>query len=402
VGRVGSRPLWTTVVAVTALLVACPLPAMADPPQTPVLGISELKFGALDHDTPGLWSGFAAERQAVDANLEVLFLPWAHTFGGYLRPAIGATINFNGDTSKAYADLRWDTETASGLFFALGMGAAVHNGEINLTDPSRKALGSPVLFHPSAELGYRWDGINSLSIFADHMSNGFTQRYNEGMDTVGIRYGRRLAPIMSDAPIAEHPVANFSGPYVGAFAGYQYERADWYQYDAANWSTLPPVAVTQTSLVWGAYAGYNLQSGKGIFGIEADASPTKRNLGMGCDVGGISCQMDIGGVYSVRARFGWAFDNVMVYGSGGVALTPWASSVINLTTSQRLDHASGLNYGVAVGAGIEYKPLQHLGVRAEVMHYGVAGWDLNLPTAGMTSNQFQSLVGRIGITWYIQ
>ena len=401
-GRVGSPPLWTTVVAVTALLVACPLPAMADPPQTPVLGISELKFGALDHDTPGLWSGFAAERQAVDANLEVLFLPWAHTFGGYLRPAIGATINFNGDTSKAYADLRWETETASGLFFALGMGAAVHNGEINLTDPSRKALGSPVLFHPSAELGYRWDGINSLSIFADHMSNGFTQRYNEGMDTVGIRYGRRLAPIMSDAPIAEHPVANFSGPYVGAFAGYQYERADWYQYDAANWSTLPPVAVTQTSLVWGAYAGYNLQSGKGIFGIEADASPTKRNLGMGCDVGGISCQMDIGGVYSVRARFGWAFDNVMVYGSGGVALTPWASSVINLTTSQRLDHASGLNYGVAVGAGIEYKPLQHLGVRAEVMHYGVAGWDLNLPTAGTTSNQFQSLVGRIGITWYIQ
>ena len=123
---------------------------------------------------------------------------------------------------------------------------------------------------------------------------------------------------------------------------------------------------------------------------------------MGCDVGGISCQMDIGGVYSVRARFGWAFDNVMVYGSGGVALTPWASSVINLTTSQRLDHASGLNYGVAVGAGIEYKPLQHLGVRAEVMHYGVAGWDLNLPTAGTTSNQFQSLVGRIGITWYIQ
>ena len=401
-GQVGSRPLWTTVVAVTALLVACPLPAMADPPQTPVLGISELKFGALDHDTPGLWSGFAAERQAVDANLEVLFLPWAHTFGGYLRPAIGATINFNGDTSKAYADLRWETETASGLFFALGMGAAVHNGEINLTDPSRKALGSPVLFHPSAELGYRWDGINSLSIFADHMSNGFTQRYNEGMDTVGIRYGRRLAPIVSDAPIAEQPVANFSGPYVGAFAGYQYERADWYQYDAANWSKLPPVAVTQTSLVWGAYAGYNLQSGKGIFGIEADASPAKRNLGMGCDVGGISCQMDIGGVYSVRARFGWAFDNVMVYGSGGVALTPWASSVINLTTSQRLDHASGLNYGVAVGAGIEYKPLQHLGVRAEVMHYGVAGWDLNLPTAGTTSNQFQSLVGRIGITWYIQ
>jgi lipid A 3-O-deacylase len=392
VGRIGIRPQWTAVVAVTALLVACPLPAMADPPDTPVLGISELKLGALDHDTPGLWSGFGVEGQSVDANAEVLFLPWAYTFGGYLRPAIGATINFNGDTSKAYADLRWEAEAASGVFFALGMGAAVHNGEINLVDPSRKALGAPVLFHPSAELGYRWDGVNSISFFADHMSNGFTQRYNDGMDTVGIRYGRRLAPIVT--PVAEVPVANFSGPYVGALAGYQYETADWY--------TSPSVGAAQSSLAWGAYAGYNLQSGKGIFGVEADASPAKRNLGIGCDVGGISCQMDISGVYSVRARFGWVFDNVMVYGSGGVALTPWDSSVVNLATSQRFDQASGLNYGVAVGGGIEYKPFQHLGVRTEFMHYGVAGWDLNLPTAGLTSNQFQSYVGRVGITLYIQ
>ena len=400
-GGVGIRSLRTVVVAVTAVLIACQLPAVADPADPPALGVSELKLGALDHDTPGLWSGFGVERQSVDANIEVLFRPWAYTFGGYLRPAIGATINFNGDTSKAYADLRWETETASGVFFALGMGAAVHNGQIDFSDPVQKALGSPVLFHPSAELGYRWDGVNSISIFADHMSNGFTQRYNEGMDTVGIRYGRRLSPIESDAPVAEVPVSSFSGPYVGAYAGYQYERADWYQYESANWSTFPPVSVAQSSFAWGAYAGYNLQSDKGIFGIEADASPAKRNLGVGCDVGGVSCGMEISGVYSVRARFGWVFNNVMVYGTGGVALTPWASNVVNSATFQRLDQASGLNYGVAVGAGIEYKPFQNFGVRVEVMHYGVAGWDLDLPTAGTTANQLQSYAGRVGITWYI-
>jgi lipid A 3-O-deacylase len=393
VGRVNVRPLWTVVGVVTGLPVAFALPTMADPPGTPILGISELKFGALDHDTPGLWSGFGVERQSLDANVEVLFLPWAYTFGGYLRPAIGATINFNGDTSKAYADLRWEAEAASGVFFALGMGAALHNGQIDLTDPTRKALGSPVLFHPSAELGYRWDGVNSISIFADHISNGFTKRYNEGMDTVGIRYGRRLAPIVSDAPVAEVPVPKFSGPYVGAFAGAQYETSDWY--------SSPPVGAARSSLAWGAYAGYNLQSGKGIFSIEVDASPAKRNMGVGCDVG-VSCHMDINGIYSVRARFGWIFENVMVYGSGGVALTPWESSTVNPASFQRFDQASGLNYGVALGAGIEYKPLPNLGVRAEVMHYGVAGWDLNLPAAGTTANQFQSYVGRIGMTWYIQ
>jgi opacity protein-like surface antigen len=394
VGRVSIGTLLMVVGAVMGLPIACALPAAADPREDPIFGISELKFGALDHDTPGLWSGFGVERQSVDANIEVLFLPWAYTFGGYLRPAVGATINFNGDTSKAYADLRWETESASGVFLALGMGAAVHNGEINLTDPARKALGSPVLFHPSAEVGYRWDGVNSLSIFADHMSNGFTQRYNEGMDTVGVRYGRRLGPIVSDTPAAEVSIANFSGPYVGAFAGYQYETADWY--------TVPPVGAALRSFAWGAYAGYNVQSGKGIFGLEVDGSPAKRNVGVGCEVGGISCQMEISGVYSVRARFGWVVSNLMVYGTGGVALAPWQSSVVNLTTSQRFDQAGGLNYGVAVGAGIEYKLLPNLGVRAEVMHYGVAGWDLNLPTAGTTADQFQSYVGRVGITLYLQ
>jgi opacity protein-like surface antigen len=112
--------------------------------------------------------------------------------------------------------------------------------------------------------------------------------------------------------------------------------------------------------------------------------------------------MDLSGVYSARARFGWVIGSVMIYGSGGVAMTPWDSSVLNLATSQKLDQARGLNYGVAVGAGIEYKPTQNLGVRAELEHYGVAGWDLNLPTAGSTANQFQSYVARFGITWYFK
>ena len=385
---------WVVLGTFAALVLARPLPAIADPPERPLLGISELKVGALYHDVPGLWSGFGVERPAADANFEVLFAPWARTFGGYLRPAIGATVNFNGDTSKAYADLRWEAETASGVFFAIGMGAAIHNGDLSPADDFHKALGSRVLFHPSAEIGYRFDGVNSISIFADHVSNGFTQRYNEGMDTVGIRYGRKLAPVPTGVPSVNVPVGDFSGLYVGAFAGYQYETADWY--------APTPTNSAHSSFAWGGYTGYNWQSGKGIFGLELDASPAKRSFAADCDAPGISCRMDLRGVYSARARFGWIVDRVMVYGSGGVAMTPWDSSVLNLATSQKLDQASGLNYGVAVGAGIEYKPTQSLGVRAELEHYGVAGWDLKLPTAGITANQFQSYVARVGITWYFK
>jgi opacity protein-like surface antigen len=110
--------------------------------------------------------------------------------------------------------------------------------------------------------------------------------------------------------------------------------------------------------------------------------------------------MDITGIYSVRARFGWVMGNGMIYGSGGVALTPWDSSVVNLATSQRIDHVTGVNSGVAVSAGYEYKLGPSLGVRAEALHYGLPGWDLVLPGAGPTSNRLQSTVGRVGITWY--
>src|ERR1700682_6174925 len=107
--------MWTVFGAATVLALAPPLPSMADPPGTPIFGISELKFGALYHDPPGLWSGFSVERPTADANFEVLLAPWARTFGGYLRPAIGTSVHFIGGTSKAYADMRWETETPSGL-----------------------------------------------------------------------------------------------------------------------------------------------------------------------------------------------------------------------------------------------------------------------------------------------
>jgi lipid A 3-O-deacylase len=392
VGRIEPGLLGKVFGTAAAVVLLWPLPVRADPPETPILGISEIKLGALYHDVPGLWSGFSLEKPAADANFEVLFGPWAYTFGGYLRPAIGATVNFNGDTSKAYADLRWEAETASGVFFALGIGAAFHNGELEPVDSVHKALGSAVLFHPSAEIGYRWDGVNSISIFADHMSNGFTTRYNEGLDTVGIRYGRRFGAIAAPAPVEDVPVANFSGLYVGAFAGYQHEFVDWF---AAT-----SISSVQNSAAWGGYAGYNWQSGKGIFGVEIDASPATRAFTAGCDLPGTSCRAEIRGVYSARARFGWVIDNVMIYGTGGVALAPWDSSVLDLATAQKLDRASGVNYGVAVGAGIEYKPFERLGVRAEIMHYGIDGWDLTLPGGATAASQFQSYVGRVGVTWY--
>jgi len=367
-------------------------PAAADPGDLPALfAVSEIKIGALDHDTPGLWSGFSLERAAVDGNVEILFAPWARTFGGYLRPAIGATVSFNGDTSKAYADLRWEIEAPSGVFFAVGLGAAIHDGHLGADAPDRKALGAPVLFHPSAEIGYRFDGANSISIFADHISNGFTRRNNEGMDTIGIRLGHRFGPLVAREP-ADAAIADFSGLYIGAAGGYRFDGADWLAASVAS--------ATTSGISYAGFAGYSWQSGQGMFGVEVDASPLESSLRAACIGPTIACQMDVHGLYSVRSRFGWVIDQAMIYGTAGLAVAQWDSSAVNLTTGQQIATMRATNYGVVVGAGVEYKLAPHLGVRAEIIHYGLPGVDLFVPGTGLTTNQFESSVGRAGIAWY--
>ena len=68
--------------------------------------VHEVSFGVLVHDTDNLWSGFSRE-SGIDINTEVLFNSVYDVLGGYIHPAVGASINTSGDTSKIYAGLRY-------------------------------------------------------------------------------------------------------------------------------------------------------------------------------------------------------------------------------------------------------------------------------------------------------
>lgn len=154
--------------------------------------VSEFKAGVLAHDVPDLWSGFQLETDSPDINVELIFAPYLPVLGGRIQPALGASINTGGGTSHAYLDARWQIEGPSGLFFAIGLGAAIHDGETDPVAPDMKALGSRVLFHIPAEIGIRLDQHNSLSVYFEHTSNANTQDFNEGLDRLGVRYGYRF------------------------------------------------------------------------------------------------------------------------------------------------------------------------------------------------------------------
>jgi lipid A 3-O-deacylase len=153
-------------------------------------GIYELKGGVLAHDTEPQ-QGDRAE-DGVDLNLEAIFTPSLPFLGGSIRPALGASANTAGDTSQVYLDARWEYEFETGAYVGLGLGAAVHNGETGDPGPDERALGSPVLFHIPVEAGYRFDGHHGVSLYFDHISNANLADHNEGLNTLGVRYGYRF------------------------------------------------------------------------------------------------------------------------------------------------------------------------------------------------------------------
>jgi len=153
--------------------------------------IHELKSGVLGHDVDGLWSGTNRE-SGIDFNLEAILAPSLKLFGGALRPALGASVNDSGNTSKIYCDARWQYDFKIRLFMILGVGAALHNGATDTNAINMKALGSHLLFHIPLEFGYYFSPNYAISVYFDHISNAYLNDYNEGLDTLGVRFGYRF------------------------------------------------------------------------------------------------------------------------------------------------------------------------------------------------------------------
>ncbi len=181
--------------ALLGLLAFPPLPALADAGQDAQKGepgiLSEIRIGALRHDASMFTT--REEDSDIDANVEFLFT--SPEFLRYVwspRPHLGVTGNFGGETSHAYLGLTWDIDLFAGIFVEVGLGASIHNGELDTGDPDRKNLGCRWLFRESASLGYRISEHHNISVMIDHLSNAELCDRNDGLDSMGLRWGVRF------------------------------------------------------------------------------------------------------------------------------------------------------------------------------------------------------------------
>jgi hypothetical protein len=152
----------------------------------------EVRIGLMAHDIDGLWSGDRKE-DGFDLGMELVFnRAVGSILNGIVRPNVGFTLNNRGDTSKVYAGFLWRWSHDSGWFVDLGLGAALHNGELESRERDEKQLGSRVLFRIPIELGYQLGDHHHVSLYFEHISNAWLVDENEGMDLLGIRYGYRF------------------------------------------------------------------------------------------------------------------------------------------------------------------------------------------------------------------
>ncbi len=162
----------------------------------------------------------------------------------------------------------------------------------------------------------------------------------------------RSAPPPPPPIIEETPSFTWSGLYVGAHVGYGWTDIDWQEVPAFNASH------DGNGWLGGAQIGYNWQSGRFVYGVEADISR------LWVDGGNAGGSHEMSWLYTVRGRVGLASpDNrTLFYVTGGGA---WA----DIDYASPLGSYSNNHFGWVIGGGIERALTQNVTARVEYLYY---------------------------------
>jgi outer membrane immunogenic protein len=164
-------------------------------------------------------------------------------------------------------------------------------------------------------------------------------------------------------PVFKGPVAapvllyNWTGVYFGVHAGYGWAEKDWTQTASSFGLPLDASTVSADGFLAGAQIGFNWQMGQWVWGLEGQWSWTDTD---GCGGHGpnfpayASCS-EIDWYATIALRLGFAWNNILLYGKGGVAFADETHHITFNFPPPTVDtnRVSDTRTGWMVGAGIE-------------------------------------------------
>jgi outer membrane immunogenic protein len=182
-------------------------------------------------------------------------------------------------------------------------------------------------------------------------------------------YGRSGAAYTVNQPLNAY---SWAGPYLGGNIGYAWG-------DVHNNPTEP------SGFAGGVQGGYNWQSGPLVFGLEGDFAIT------GADDRFAGWKFSNPWFGTVRGRVGYAFNNLLVYGTGGLAFGELKGERFGLSEAHT-------NAGWTLGAGAEFGLAQNWSAKVEYLYVDLGESTFSFVTPVKNSYQFGIL--RFGVNYH--
>jgi outer membrane immunogenic protein len=164
---------------------------------------------------------------------------------------------------------------------------------------------------------------------------------------------------------------SWAGPYLGGNLGYE-------------WGSVSNNVTKPSGLVGGIQGGYNFQNGPWVFGIEGDLELTGANDTFA------PWKFSNPWFGTVRGRAGYAFNNILFYGTAGLAFGELRGETFGLAQS----HTSA---GWALGVGTEFGLAPNWSAKLEYLYVDLSA--NNFAITGV-SNGYSFGVIRAGVDYH--
>jgi outer membrane immunogenic protein len=171
-------------------------------------------------------------------------------------------------------------------------------------------------------------------------------------------------------PIYRPAFFDWSGVYVGVNGGYGFGQSNW----GDSGTTTGNFKTNAFNI--GGTLGVNYQTGSYVVGFEGDMdwsnlSATSSSAGCvaisaGALPAGSTCTTKQDWLGTARARIGYAFDRVFVFGTAGAAFGN-ERAIVNQPGAAAVSFAIPPQLGWTVGGGVEYAVTEAISVKADYL-----------------------------------
>jgi outer membrane immunogenic protein len=198
----------------------------------------------------------------------------------------------------------------------------------------------------------------------------------------------RAQPVVKAPVVVPLTVYDWTGFYIGVNGGGGWGQSSFDgvtgtggKFDTSGW-------------VAGGTAGYNLQYGRAVFGVEGDVDWSNINGSAPCVGGLAACQVKNDWLATARGRFGFAFDRFLPFVTGGLAIGDLNANAPGVGSG------SNTNTGWTVGGGLEVALGQNWTAKAEYLHVDLGSFNCGSACTGTPANvDFTTNLVRGGVNY---